>query len=74
MYILRVSDQSGVSLLYNFEGSQPEWCISSMIYSRDTPFWPGTLDVMLEIHHSGQELSICTFVVRIVKTFDSVFL
>ena len=20
-----------------FEGSQPEWCISSMIYSRDTP-------------------------------------
>ena len=21
------------------EGSRPEWCISSMIYSRDTPFW-----------------------------------
>ena len=28
----------------HFEGSQPEWCISSMIYSRDTPFWSETLD------------------------------
>ena len=28
----------------NIEGSRPEWCISSMIYSRDTPFWSGTLD------------------------------
>ena len=28
----------------DIESSQPEWCISSMIYSRDTPFWPGTLD------------------------------
>ena len=27
-----------------FEGSQPEWSISSMIYSRDTPFWSGTLE------------------------------
>ena len=26
-------------------GSQPEWCISSMIYSRDTPFWSGTLNI-----------------------------
>ena len=24
------------------EGSRPEWCISSMIHSRDTPFWSGT--------------------------------
>ena len=32
--------------LYNYiEGSRPEWCISSMIYSRDTPFWSGTLDI-----------------------------
>ena len=29
------------------EGSRPEWCISSMIYSRDTPFWSGTLDIIL---------------------------
>ena len=29
----------------NFEGSWPEWCVSSMIYSRDIPFWSGTLDL-----------------------------
>ena len=28
----------------NFGGSQPEWCISSMIYSRDTPIWSETLE------------------------------
>ena len=28
-----------------FEGSQPEWCISSMIYSRDTPFSSGALNL-----------------------------
>ena len=28
-----------------FEGSRPEWCISSMIYSGDAPFWSGTLDL-----------------------------
>ena len=27
------------------EGSRPEWCISSMINSRDTPFWSGTLEI-----------------------------
>ena len=27
------------------KGSQPEWCISSMINSRDTPFWSGTLEM-----------------------------
>ena len=56
-YISRVPNQNGVSLLY-IEGSQPEWCISSMMYSRDTPFWSETLDIMLEIHHSGREPSI----------------
>ena len=29
----------------NIKGSQPEWWISSMIYSKDTPFWSGTLDI-----------------------------
>ena len=29
-----------------FEGSRPEWCISSMIYSGDTPFWLETLDLL----------------------------
>ena len=27
------------------EGSQPQWCISSMIYSGDTPFWLEILDI-----------------------------
>ena len=27
------------------EGSRPEWCILSMIYSRDTPFWSETLEI-----------------------------
>ena len=40
--------QSGVTSLhcyFHFEGSGPEWRISSMIYSRDTPFWSETLDL-----------------------------
>ena len=32
----------------NIEGSRPEWCISSMIYSRDTPFWSGTLNIVVD--------------------------
>ena len=36
----------------HIKGSQPEWCISSMIYSRDTPFWSGTLD--MEISQNGE--------------------
>ena len=30
------------------EGPRPEWDISSMIYSRDTPFWSGTLEMYLQ--------------------------
>ena len=37
----------------HIEGSRPKWCISSMIYSRDTPFWSGTLDI-------GNEIKICS--------------
>ena len=29
----------------HIEGSRPEWCISSMIYSRDTPVWSESLDM-----------------------------
>ena len=29
-----------------------------MIYSRDTLFWLGTLDIIIEIYHSGQKPSI----------------
>ena len=32
------------STLEHFEGSRPESCILGMIYSRDTPFWSGTLE------------------------------
>ena len=31
------------------EGSWPEWCISSMIYSGDTPFWSKTLVMKLAV-------------------------
>ena len=40
-------DPSGWRIIVlDIEGSRPEWCISSMIYSRDTPFWWGTLDLL----------------------------
>ena len=32
--------------LLHIKGSRPEWCISTMIYSRDTPFRSGTLDII----------------------------
>ena len=31
----------------DIKGSSPEWCISSMIYSRDTPSWSGTHDMYM---------------------------
>ena len=35
-------------LLFQYiEGSRPEWCVSSMVYSRNTPFWSGTLDMQV---------------------------
>ena len=37
----------------DIEGSQPEWCISSMMYSGDTPFWLETLDIV-----SGLQVTI----------------
>ena len=39
-----LSQTADFSLQHNIEGPRPEWCISSMIYSRDTPFWLETLD------------------------------
>ena len=44
---VKVQTQSHTLILHpHIEGSRPEWCISSMIYSRDTPFWSGTLDIL----------------------------
>ena len=65
--ISRVPDQNGISLQWYIgislqwyiEGFRPELCISSMTYSRDTPFWPKTLNIV-EIHQSGRKPSICT--------------
>ena len=34
-----------VSPLQQTEGSEPEWLISSFLYSRDIPFWSGTLEM-----------------------------
>ena len=33
----------------HFQGSRPEWYISSMIYSRNTPFWSETLDLEISV-------------------------
>ena len=45
----------------HFEGSRPEWCISSMRYSRDTPFWSETLFCWSVAYYClGWILSCCT--------------
>ena len=44
LYLL-LTVQRAYSIINKIEGSQPEWCISSMIYSRDTPFWSETLEL-----------------------------
>ena len=33
---------------HNIEGSGPEWYIPSMLYSRNMPFWSGTIDIICE--------------------------
>ena len=33
--------------IHDIEGSRPEWCISSMVYNRDTPFWLETPDIQI---------------------------
>ena len=32
-------------MVTTIRGFPPEWCMSSMIYSGDTPFWSETLDI-----------------------------
>ena len=65
------------------EGYRPEWCISSMIYSGDTPFWSETLElwrtsvplfhskVGLCGHWNSSTLLIYRRVGRMVKAFAS---
>ena len=38
------------------EGFRPEWFVSSMLYSRDIPLWPGTLEILL--HVSATQVNI----------------
>ena len=40
------SRNSVLILPVQIEGFRPEWCISSMIYSRDIPFWSETLKIL----------------------------
>ena len=41
----------------HIEGSQPEWCIWSMIYSGDIPVWSETLDIDLCSQSCGSALA-----------------
>ena len=50
----------GMNTLLHFESSRPEWCISSMIYSRDTPFWLETLDLFKDSFHAVTINECCT--------------
>ena len=38
----------------HLKGFRPEWCISTIYHASDTPFWSGTLDIIVQIHHFGQ--------------------
>ena len=52
--------QSNMFILQmNIEGSRLEWCISSMIYSRDTPFWSETLDILPTHTHTLIYTHVC---------------
>ena len=49
---------SNVSSFSHIEGSRPEWCISSMMYSRDTTLWSETLDIALVSHGKYARLKV----------------
>ena len=56
-WIISYTQKKHFSLTWTkIEGSRPEWCISSMIYSTDTPFWSGTLQMQLK---SGFDFCTC---------------
>ena len=54
---------------WHIEGSRPEWCISSMIYSRDTPFCLETLDMDLFVEVVG-DWSHSQFWLDVLLTFS----
>ena len=64
---------TSISVWQHIEGSRPEWCISSIIYSRDTPFWSETLDMQLsEQIHLGDTLACCLDVKQPTNNNNSV--
>ena len=52
-FIIKVAEQL---CLEQIKGSRPEWCISSMIYSRDTPFWSEKVEIHSRL--SAKNISI----------------
>ena len=50
--------------LLHFKGSRPEWWISSMIYSREIPFWLEILDLL-----QPDQQSVFSFSLSLHKVF-----
>ena len=47
-YVWREEQKWLAKKIIYIEGYQPEWYISTMIYSGDTPFWSETLDIFIK--------------------------
>ena len=62
---------------WHFEGSWPEWCISSVIYSRDTTFWSGTVDLVCDLvleSNNGLNASSLSFALLLTAFYITFFL
>ena len=46
---------------HKIEGSRPEWCISCMIYGRDTSFWSGTFEIQVSFLFASQGCNVDLF-------------
>ena len=55
-YVFRDANHQHISEFWHitYQGFWPEWCISSMIYSGDTPFWLETLNIDLASFPAGR--------------------
>ena len=53
-----VSDFQRVFFFLHIKGYGPAWCISSVLYSRDIPFWSGTLNMwrFFQSKHRGSHI------------------
>ena len=50
-----IGNPKAIETVAYIEDFRPEWCISSMIFSRDTPFWLETLDIIVDVHSTCGE-------------------